>query len=892
MTMDTNWLTPRFTFLCILLTLGGSIARPSTTGKMSGRVLDNNKEPLPSVNVVLDGTKLGTATDIDGYYSIINIPPGRYNVQFRIVGYRNLAVQDVLVTTNNTAKLDATLEESTIAKDEIVITATKPVVDVSLTSTVATITDKDIQALPVQELADIVNLQAGVIVDDKGAHFRGGRAGEVQYQVNGISVNNAYDNTSTVKIDRSLIQEVQVITGTFDAEYGQAMSGVVNTILKSGSENFTLNVEALSGAFLYSSDGERKLTYKFRPEFLNQNFQLSVSGPTGLPQTYFLASGRRYVFNDYFLGERRFNPLDTSNQSNPFLYLTQPNGDGKVVALAYNREWSGLAKITNRSLPAIEIGYQALFNIIDASGMGDAFTFRLNPDGKKKQKTTSLVHGVDFTHTLSSTTFYNVSVRQNYFDYHDWVFDDFHDARYDLAQSSTGISDYEYGASVAGVDFGRFRQKTNALVAKAAVTSQVTREHQIKVGTEFQTSAIDFGTAGTLTYKGDTLYRYENFPPDYPGVQHYFPVSLAAYAQDQIEWNDLTIRAGVRFEYFDARSYLPGDLANPANAIQGAPVSNPRRSKKKISYAPRFGLSYPITTTSSVFFSYGHFYQLPPLRDIFTNANYGKLANLQAGTGNYDAVYGNPDIKPEMTVQYEFGYKNAVTDFLGISINLFYKDIRDLLGVEFIDTYTAAAYARLTNVDFGNVTGFTITLDQRRVGILSSTLDYTLQMAQGNSSDPNETANRAAAGEDPKPRQIPLNWDQRHTMNLTVQLSRPEEYAVSTILRFGSGQPYTPEIGSIFGAAIERNSGRKPNGFVIDFRAEKYFTLGGVDVSVFMRVFNLLDARYFNGAVFANTGSPDYGLFPLAGDRTQLANPTRYYAPRRIELGISMNSSF
>jgi len=878
------------TSIAIVALLWSPGTRAGTTGKISGRVVDKSEEPLLGANVVLVGTILGASTDIDGYYAILNVPPGWHQVQFRLIGYRSVSVKEVLVTVDNTTKLDATMEESEITQDEVVITAKRPVVDVTLTSTVSTVTDKEIRALPVQELQDIVNLQAGVV----DGHFRGGRAGEVQYQVNGVSVNNSYDNTSTVKIDRSLIQEVQVITGTFDAEYGQAMSGVVNTVLKSGGETFAWNAEALAGSFVYSSGGQRNLDYKFRPEFLNQNYQLSISGPTGFPQTYFLASGRRYVFSDYFIGQRLYNPLDTAGLLNdPFRWIiTNPNGDRKAVALAYTREWSGLAKITNRSLPGIEISYSALVNFIEASKIDDAFDFRFNPDGKKTQKTTSFVHGLDWTHTLSATTYYNLNVRQNYFDYRDWLYDDFYDPRYDYAGQSRGFSDYEYGASVFGVDFGRFRQKTNALVIKGALTSQVTRDHQVKVGGEFQTSAIDFGTSGTLTYKGDSLYRYIDLPPDYPGVQHYYPVSLAAYAQDQIEWNDLTIRAGLRYEYFDARSSVPSNLANPANAIAGAPLSVPRRTTKKVSYAPRVGISYPITATSAVFFSYGHFYQLPPLRDIFNNANYGKLERLQSGTGNYGTVYGNPDIKPERTVQYEFGYKHALTNFLGLSVNLFYKDIRDLLGVEFIDTYSAAAYPRLTNVDFGSVTGFTISLDQRQMGILSSTIDYTWQTAQGNSSDPSETATRKAAGQDANPRQVPLNWDQRHTLNLTVQLSDQGNYSVSTILRFGSGQPYTPEIGSGFGSSVEKNSGRKPNGFLVDLRAEKYFSLAGTNMSLFARVFNLLDARYFNGSVFANTGSPDYGLFPLSQDKNQLANPTRYYSPRRIEIGVSMNSSF
>src|SRR5260221_8439480 len=126
------------------------------------------------------------------------------------------------------------------------------------------------------------------------------------------------------------------------------------------------------------------------------------------------------------MGERRYNPLDTNGISDPHQYITHPNGDGKTVALAYSGEWSGLAKITNRSLPDIEISYQVLANVIDGSKIDDAFAYRLDPDGRKKQKTTSFVHGLDWTHATSTSTFYNLSIRQNYFDYHDWVFDNFY----------------------------------------------------------------------------------------------------------------------------------------------------------------------------------------------------------------------------------------------------------------------------------------------------------------------------------------------------------------------------------------------------------------------------------------------------------------------------------
>ena len=135
----------------------------------------------------------------------------------------------------------------TLQTEEVVVIAERPPVDLKVTSSQATLTTEEIENLPVQDLDDVVNLQAGVV----DGHFRGGRQGEVQYQVDGVSVNNAFDNSSSLKIDRSLLQEVQVISGTFDAEYGQAMSGVVNAVLKEGTEEFQWTPRCSAGAISF-----------------------------------------------------------------------------------------------------------------------------------------------------------------------------------------------------------------------------------------------------------------------------------------------------------------------------------------------------------------------------------------------------------------------------------------------------------------------------------------------------------------------------------------------------------------------------------------------------------------------------------------------------------------
>jgi outer membrane receptor protein involved in Fe transport len=349
------------------------------------------------------------------------------------------------------------------------------------------------------------------------------------------------------------------------------------------------------------------------------------------------------------------------------------------------------------------------------------------------------------------------------------------------------------------------------------------------------------------------------------------------------------IRVGLRLEYYDANSTLPSDLENPANAIQGdsihhVPQSFPKKTSRKIALAPRLGISYPITATGALYFSYGHFYQMPGLGNLYANSDYSVLSRLQASSSTFPLM-GNPDIKPEFTAQYEFGLKQEFGRTVGIDMSVFYKDVRDLLGVEFIETYADAQYARFTNVDFGTVYGIRLSYDQRFSESFSASLNYTYQNATGNSSDPRETFTRAAAGEDPRPRQVSFDWDQRHTLNAALTLVSPLNYAVTAILKYGSGSPYTPAIGSGFGATLERNSVGKPAWVTVDVRAEKSFTIETIQLAAFLRVFNVFDSRYANGFVFSTTGSPFYSL-TIATDRTQLADPSRFAAPRRFELGI------
>jgi outer membrane receptor protein involved in Fe transport len=855
-----------------------------TTGKLAGRITDESGEPLVGANVVIVGaTHQGAATDLDGYYSILNLRAGIYTVRFGYIGYQSKLIENIKLNSDQTTRINVQLQIMVIEGEEVTITAERPLVEFNQTSSVSSISKEEINLLPVQDLNQIVNLQAGVI----DGHFRGGRIGEVQYQVDGVTVNNPFNNSSTLLLDKSVLQEVQVISGTFDAKYGQAMSGVVNAVLRTGSDKFEFSGEVYGGDYLPFDNQRYPNNKDFNPITLH-NFQLTLSGPTYLPQTTFLLSGRRYYGNGWLYGERRFVPTDSNDLDNKIFY---PSGDNESVPMSTTREWSGQFKITNTSISNVQLSYQAILNRIVNKYYN--FGLRLNPDGVKPNNTNSLTHGIDVTQTISNEMFYKVSLRQNFFDYKSYMYESVFDPRYLDAGEFKSESNYEDGAIVQGVDLGRYLQKTNSFVAKSDFTWQLNRNNLIELGLEGQLAEISFGSPGFITttnIAGTRVLVAKDKPEkiEDPKLETYHPKQFAAYFQDRIEMGDLVVRAGLRLEYYDANAFIPDDLQNPANSISGSPNSELKKTTVKIALAPRLGFSFPLTDRASIYFAYGHFYQMPGLADLYSNSNYLILKDLQDGGISYGTM-GNPDLKPQLTVQYEVGLKQALSALIGYELTFFYKDIRDLLGSEFISTYAAADYPRLTNVDFGSVYGITIALTQRAFGPLSTTLDYTMQFARGNSSDPYETANRAASGKDSRPRDISFGWDQRHTINATATWIAPGDYSISTIVRYGSGMPYTPAKGTGFNADLETNSGSKTGFVLVDLRAEKSFSLSLLDMSAFLRITNLLNTHFVNGFIFSETGSPDYSVNPLA-DRAALANPGRFHEPRKIELGISFRS--
>lgn len=225
--------------------------KAGTTGKISGIVLDKiTKEPLIGCNILVESTGLGAATDLDGNYFILNVPPGSYNVKALMIGYSTLRMTSVEVVVDLTSTVDFSLSTEAIEGQEVTVVAVKKTVRLDQTSMASVVSSKQIESLPVTEINDLIELQAGVVRDPSGGlHVRGGRSGEVSFWVDGLSTTDSYDGSVGQEIETSSIQELQVISGTFNAEYGNAMSGIVNVVTKDGGEKLQGGMEIYAGGF-------------------------------------------------------------------------------------------------------------------------------------------------------------------------------------------------------------------------------------------------------------------------------------------------------------------------------------------------------------------------------------------------------------------------------------------------------------------------------------------------------------------------------------------------------------------------------------------------------------------------------------------------------------------
>jgi outer membrane receptor for ferrienterochelin and colicin len=902
-------------FILAIIIITPDLLFSGTTGKLAGKVTDSKtKEPLPFVNIILEGTNFGAATDIDGNYFILNIPPGNYTVRAQFIGYQTVVVQDVSISIDLTTRVDFELLESAVELEEIVVQGKSDAIRKDLTSSQSLISSDQINALPVAEFDDVLRLQAGVTRDaDGNFHIRGGRTSEIAYWVNGVSITDAYDNSRGIQIDNNSIQEMQVISGTFNAEYGNAMSGIVNTVTKEGGREYHGSV------LVYSGDHVSNFTEYF-PEiddvnpFSHYNLQGSLSGPVPFTNNVirFFLNGR-YNYNDgYLYGRRKFNPDGSA-------------GNGKVVPMDWSKNYYGQGNLSFSPIQELKVNLEGLYS--KENFRDYTHEYRLNPDGDVKKYAESYNAIATVTHMLSPSSFYTIKGSYFFKDFNEYLYKDPNDPRY--LHPDSLIIPTNYAFRTKGTNLHHFFRETNTLMGKIDFTSQFKQEHLVKLGAEVKSHSLKFDDYNLepLRINNIEVVPFQAAIPgiDQPNRDKYAnkPFEAAAYIQDKIEYENVIINIGFRLDYFDANGKVLVDQTDP-NIY--APLHSPsyfgitlpddrwtdedikkynsylepyfyKDSKEKFQVSPRFGIAYPISESGVLHFSYGHFLQIPPFQYLFQKGPY-KVPN----TGSFTGVYGNPDLEAQKTVMYEVGFRQEFfTDYV-VDITGFYRDVRDWITAgAVISTMNGVTYSIFTNKDYANVKGITLAINKRFTGNFAFDINYTYQVAEGSNSKPEEEFDAAKGNGEPSLFLIPMDWDQNHLLNANL-LVGIEGWSFSLLARYGTGLPYTPSVTQFTAergltSGFLRNSRRKPTQFSLDLKIDKTFQLIGLRVTPFLRIFNLLDNKVPVN-VFGDTGQPDFTTETQGiGENPERPNtieeyvryPWHYGEPRNIQLGIEVS---
>lgn len=879
-------------FLILIFSLLTSQLFAQASGKIMGRVIDKQTgEGIPFANIFVEGTSIGAASDIDGNYVILNVPPDVYSVTASYIGYQKVTRTNVRVNVGFTTAIDFELPSGAIEMEAVVVEGERnPLIRQDLTNPTVAINSETLDILPVDNISEVIQLQAGVVKSDDGTlHVRGGRSNEVAYQINGLSINDPYGNTSAVGVATNAVQEVSVSTGTFSAEFGNALSGVVNYVTKEGGDKYSFSLRGYTGEYISPRDDLFDNIDDIDP--LNRNrFEATFGGKIPFSEnTRFFVSGIYTKSKGLYYGKRIYNPSDSyltaeafpsddprhGGANEPYFFNPYdpnsnglPTGDGKIVAMDPSMSWNIQANISHRFSSLFKVRYEVVLDKAESSSFAPGYnltrgrSYLFNPDGLGTDYSNGIIQSLDITHTLNDKTFYTLKASHSYNKAEYYLYEDYRDPRYLPNFYSKTLSPTLY--YTGGTDNYRSERTTKTITLKGDVVSQMFKVHEVKAGFELRYHELERYAYTLDFYKNDgtTLSQSDllNGVTDYyavldPSVNNFSakPKQFSAYIQDKIELaKTLILNAGLRYEYFDPAAKYNYNLSKEIDDEKSGNLTTyTKEAEPKHMLSPRFSVSYPITDRGVIRFSYGHFYQIGSLSSLYRNSMWE--------VENFSSVpsFGNANVKPERSIQYEIGLQQQLTEDFKFDLTGFYKDVRDYIYTQTVYSNAARRYSVLTNLSYANVKGLTLSFIKRQSpgSLFSATLDYTYQIAEGNRTQPSEDLFFSeSSGKQTETYLVPLSFDRTHLINGTITLSEPRDWSVGIIYNLQTGTPYTPSMPvTLSTITFEQSSDSKPFQWNVDLKMEKFFNVDPFDLSIFIQVKNLFDTaneRY----VWSNSG--------------------------------------
>jgi hypothetical protein len=968
-----------------LMVLAAGSAKAVTAGKIIGKVTDaQTGEGVLGAAVTVEGLRMGAVTDGDGRYFILSVPAGRHTLKIQMIGYSPVTQLDVLVNNDLTTRADFRLRYQAVEVGEVTVIAERPLIEKTLTGTRRTTLREQLELMPVVTSDDIYRAAPGIVFDpiggpvqqvtdgtirvedetrtgntaNPGYYIRGSRPGEVNYYLDNIPV------SSVLALPGKAIQETNLLTGGFGAQYGNGTS-IINTVTPTPGASYSASLNWESDVI----PGAVSKRYDYGTNVVTATVGGAIPGTNNRLRVWLLGDGNMsddwdphlfpqdadFIENGIREFTQRDNMVDTLRTFWGNIKPWDVFAGDRLVLPAHSQDmYTGMGKMIYNAGPfeftasgfAWRRQYQrytpnGLFMTWDKNnfvGAPYATTIQQGSFLERRQAAFAVrwsvsprtIFDLKVSYSTNATTRGSLDLKSGSFG----LLDD-----YDYAWHSHAISWSPFYADAAGqAERAEYQQqrrevyyplgvtnlfftsgnsrlaeavKGNSWVGELHGTSQINNNHEISGGVEI--------TRGET--RQDRLSDPWSGTPFFDNWGPFNPIYGAAFLQDKIEYEGLTVTAGVRMDYYDpdasiwsdplkpgAGSLMPDGVtinttgrpdvnADPVNAFRDKKV------KAKVTASPRLGISHPVSDRALVYFNYGHF--------VTQNAN--PYESYVPDLGRSNSRLGNPDLPFMRTISYEVGYTHEIFNSTKLDVVLYRRDMTNTNTYQRVPamdgayTYAMASPTMIVNgeqvnIGYGNSKGVEVILTRYRdaQGMFSGWVSYSYLKAEAIYSDANDAYERfSRSALDPEtgrlqyPPDVPgiADYDRTHSFkgSFDIRLRQgfgPQVAGMYPLQNMGinilevinAGLPYTriSQGGKPIGI---NNEFRKPWTFETDLMLNKQVTLADVNMSVYMKVENVFDRRNVQN-IYERTGNPidDGRVMPQAQpNSTSPASPNWVY---------------
>ena len=824
-------------------------ARRGITGILEGTVRDKqSKQSLPAVNVLILGLNRGGITDEKGQFHIGNIRAGDYDIRFSMVGYKTVQMNKVTILPDLRTRLNIELEVSSVELSAVEVTAARPLIQVDQAVTAFNVSEAKLDRLPLTKFQDVIGLQPGVTQE---GNVRGGKTTDALYLVDGLPVQDVISGGIGTSIPKSSISGVTVMTGGMDAEYGNAMSGVINVVTKSGGENHELNVRFERDNWL--------------PERIDKQvdkaleLEATASGPIVTDKLYYFTANILALSDTRWWQDfQRFDPSPIK------------------------QEYSGLTKFEYIVTPTMRLGLQGIYSL--QRWRDYEFSWRFDLNGLPVRLKDSFRGALTLSNTISEQLFYTISLSG-------------FTNRTRINQGSKqnlSLIPFQYDIFLKYIVDGsrNWWEDTwqNIYTLKGDVTWQPLTNHLIKMGVTLN----QYDTySDVVKYDPQTTYFGKPLPDapmlNYSNTYEYWPRSGSIYVQDKIQIveDGSNVSFGLRWDFLDPTAerpiveYVPVTQSDYTEQVTGK-----AKSSLKQQLSPRISLALPVNPETFLFFNIGYYVQFPVFEYLYSGLN-----PVQLRQGAKNVLAGNPNLEPERSALWEAGLKQTLRGDAVLSVTCFAKQMTNQIDaltlVPFNSRYAGDyGFAMYVNNAAANAYGLEVVLGRERDERVAGSISYTCMVTDAESEYADQNINIAQWGFKLAPLSYPLSWDQRHSVKGDFDFKMFNQIQSNIVILYNSPRPYTyfPTRDGYTPVDTSKllvpNNRRMEDFLTINWKLSttfKFSFLNGADVTLYADIRNLLNRR--NVRWMDSNGR-------VGGE---LGDPSAYYDPRRVKVGIRVD---